>query len=100
MSDPKPDPRADQISAGSPADRKMTTAGATATGSGAGLAIALVDWFSQCAQSSGWHWVVPERTTLEMAALTILMPFGLWAWRVLGLIGDIITNHLQKDDRT
>lgn len=82
---------------GSASDRKISTANAAATGAGASLTIGFADWFFQCFQGGHWHWAVPNQQLIEMAAPLLLLPIGLWIARVLSLIGDIITNHLQKD---
>ena len=83
---------------GSPADRKIKTANALATGAGASLTIGLADWFFSGYDKTGhWHMIVPNQQLIEMAAPLIILPAGLWVARVLSLIGDIITNHLEKD---
>lgn len=82
---------------GTAADRKMSTANATATGAGFGLTIGFADWFFQCFSTGHWHYVAPNQQLIEIAAPIMLLPVGLWVGRVLSLIGDIITNHLQKD---
>lgn len=86
---------------GTPSDRKMSTANATATGAAAGLTIGVADWiFLQCLSTGHWHWVSPSKDLIEVAAPIMLLPIGLWVARVLSLIGDIITNRLQKDANT
>lgn len=86
---------------GSPSDRKISTANAAATGAAAGLTIGIADWvFLQCLSTGHWHWVVPSKDLIEVAAPIILLPVGLWLAKVLSLIGDIITDHLQKDANT
>lgn len=83
---------------GSRSDRKMSTASATATGAAAGLTIGLADWlFLQCFATGHFHWIPPSKDLIEVAAPILLLPVGLWFGRVLSLIGDIITNRLQRD---
>lgn len=83
--------------AGSPADRRMSTASAAATGAGASLAIGLTDWFFTCYQHGQFVFAAPSQQLIEMGAPLVVLPAGLWVARVLGLIGQIITNYLEKD---
>lgn len=83
---------------GSPSDRKMSTAAATATGAAGGLAIGFVDWIVRCFQAG--HIIAPDQSFIEIAAPIIVLPMGLWVGRVFSLIGTIITNRLEKDAST
>lgn len=94
MSDQTADPRS---GAGSRADRRITTTSAAATGAGASLAIGFTDWFFQCYQHGHFVFVAPGQQLIEMGAPLVVLPVGLWGMKVLGLIGEIITNHLQRD---
>lgn len=85
---------------GTKADRKVSTASVVGAGAGASLAIGFTDWFFQCYQGGHWVWVAPNQQLIEMAAPIVLLPIGLWFARVVSLIGDIITNRLQKDAGT
>lgn len=91
------DPVADVIRPGDKTDRKMSTTTAAATGAGAALTIGFVDWLAESMRGGQWHWFVPNQQLLEMAAPILLLPVGLWFARVLSLVGEIITNHLQKE---
>ncbi len=91
------DQRADLARPGDKSERKISTANAAATGAGAALTIGFSDWFLQCMVHGHWTWVMPNQQLIEMAAPIVLLPIGLWLSKVLGLIGTIITNHLQRD---
>ncbi len=82
---------------GSPADRKVTTTVATATGAAAGVVIGLSDWlFIQCFVGGHWHYVPPSEGLVSTAAPIILLPVALWFANIFTIIGDIITNRLRR----
>ena len=84
--------------AGSPADRKMSTANALALGSGAGLALGFIDALGACYKTGHFVFVMPDQQFLEMASLSIILPIGLWIGKVFSLIGQLVINRLQKDE--
>ena len=87
-----------RMRAGSPADRKASTANAAATGAVLSLTLGIADWlFLQCLAGGHFHWAAPNQQLIEMASPIIFLPIALWIARVFSLIGDIITNRLQKD---
>jgi hypothetical protein len=85
---------------GSASDRKISTGTATAAGAASGFCIGMCDWLTQCMASGHWHWVAPSQSMIEVGAPIIVLPVALWLGRVLSLVGEIITNHLQKDSST
>lgn len=55
------------------------------------------DWlFLQCYTGGHWHYVPPSQTLIEMASPLILLPLVFYIVQVFSLIGDIITNRLEK----
>ena len=81
-------------------DAKFGTKDALALGGVLGLATGGVDWLVlQCFATGHFHWVLPTKDLLEGVAYTIVLPVGLWFGKFFSLIGDIITDRLQRADK-
>ncbi len=83
---------------GTPADAKFGTKDALALGGVLGAITGGADWLIlQCYSTGTFHWALPSKDLIEGVSYVILLPVFLWLGKFFSLIGDIITNRLQRD---